>query len=326
LGADFFLSHHIYIARSQNRIYFTYNGGPVFNLEGPRPAAPPSPPPSPQAQANAQAAGALGGAPPAAPADSAEGPKDAAGFARRAAAESARHAYDAAIADDSQAIALEPTDATYFYDRAVARLLDHQPVVAMADLDQALKLKPDYAAALAVRGQIKLARKDAAGASADFEAAMRANPNAGAGIAAAYLAAGKFADADRVATAYIDTHPRNEDLAPVLGVRCRARGYMDTGLEQAVRDCDDAIRFRPGLPEAYASRGLVELRLGKNDAALGDFNEALHLLPTAPWALYGRGLAEARKGLTAQSDADFAAAVAIAPHIADQAKAAGLTP
>ncbi|HEX3406127.1 MAG TPA: retropepsin-like aspartic protease, partial [Caulobacteraceae bacterium] len=86
LGADFFLSHHIYIARSQNRIYFTYNGGPVFNLEGPRPPAPLAPPPSPQAQANAQAAGALGGAPPAAPADSAEGPKDAAGFARRAAA------------------------------------------------------------------------------------------------------------------------------------------------------------------------------------------------------------------------------------------------
>src|ERR1700720_4256846 len=32
LGADFFLSHHIYIANSQRRVYFTYNGGPVFNL------------------------------------------------------------------------------------------------------------------------------------------------------------------------------------------------------------------------------------------------------------------------------------------------------
>lgn len=32
LGADFFLSHHIYISASQHRAYFTYNGGPVFDL------------------------------------------------------------------------------------------------------------------------------------------------------------------------------------------------------------------------------------------------------------------------------------------------------
>lgn len=32
LGVDFFLSHHIYVANSQRKLYFTYNGGPVFNL------------------------------------------------------------------------------------------------------------------------------------------------------------------------------------------------------------------------------------------------------------------------------------------------------
>ncbi len=32
LGMDFFLSHHIYVANSQRKVYFTYNGGPVFNL------------------------------------------------------------------------------------------------------------------------------------------------------------------------------------------------------------------------------------------------------------------------------------------------------
>src|SRR5258708_27044847 len=32
IGADFFLSHHIYVANSQQKLYFTYNGGPVFNL------------------------------------------------------------------------------------------------------------------------------------------------------------------------------------------------------------------------------------------------------------------------------------------------------
>ena len=32
IGADFFLSHHVLISNSQHRVYFTYNGGPVFNL------------------------------------------------------------------------------------------------------------------------------------------------------------------------------------------------------------------------------------------------------------------------------------------------------
>jgi predicted aspartyl protease len=32
IGADFFLSHRIYVASSQRKLYFTYNGGPVFDL------------------------------------------------------------------------------------------------------------------------------------------------------------------------------------------------------------------------------------------------------------------------------------------------------
>ncbi|MGC2032090.1 MAG: aspartyl protease family protein, partial [Steroidobacteraceae bacterium] len=38
LGADFFLSHHVFVANSQHRLYLTYNGGPVFNLSKTVPA------------------------------------------------------------------------------------------------------------------------------------------------------------------------------------------------------------------------------------------------------------------------------------------------
>ena len=46
IGADFFLSHRIYVARSQGKIYFTYKGGPIFRHKSPEastptPAAPP---------------------------------------------------------------------------------------------------------------------------------------------------------------------------------------------------------------------------------------------------------------------------------------------
>ena len=33
LGADFFLSHRILVSNSQHKLYFTYNGGPVFQLD-----------------------------------------------------------------------------------------------------------------------------------------------------------------------------------------------------------------------------------------------------------------------------------------------------
>ena len=35
LGADFFLAHRIYVANSQHKLYFTYNGGRVFALDEP---------------------------------------------------------------------------------------------------------------------------------------------------------------------------------------------------------------------------------------------------------------------------------------------------
>jgi predicted aspartyl protease len=35
IGADFFLAHHVYVANSQGKLYFTYSGGPVFRTSAP---------------------------------------------------------------------------------------------------------------------------------------------------------------------------------------------------------------------------------------------------------------------------------------------------
>ena len=44
LGADFFRAHRVLLARSQNRMFFSYVGGPVFDV-GARPTAPATPAP-----------------------------------------------------------------------------------------------------------------------------------------------------------------------------------------------------------------------------------------------------------------------------------------
>jgi hypothetical protein len=43
IGADFFLAHRIYFAHSQGKVYFTYRGGPIFQIVPQAPATPAAP-------------------------------------------------------------------------------------------------------------------------------------------------------------------------------------------------------------------------------------------------------------------------------------------
>jgi hypothetical protein len=141
IGADFFLSHRVYVASSQHRLYFTYNGGPVFNLNTNSPAdggaAPPNAatatgagitsasPAEPDDEGtgptNAVAAGATtaSNVPPTAPANPGAvpptgEPTTAEGFSRRGAADAARGDFIHALADLGRACELDPNEPRYF--------------------------------------------------------------------------------------------------------------------------------------------------------------------------------------------------------------------
>ena len=312
IGADFFLSHRIYVSKSQDKIYFSYNGGPVFNLErgaAPQPAAPVS-----------TASAVL---PPGA--DSGE-PKDAADFQRRGAASAARRDFTAAIADFTRAVEFEPTEAQYVYDRGMARLQNRQPVLAMLDFDQALKLKPDDVAALMMRGRLRLDAKDEAGAHADFDAALKLDPSLRPPIADAYGRAGLFEAAIPLLDQWIAANPKDDRLASILNQRCWTRAIWGHELDKALADCDAALKLTPHTSNILDSRGLVRLRLGQVDGALADYNESIRLQPRNGWSLYGRGLAELRQGKTAEGDADLKASAAIAPHLPEFAAKNGIAP
>ena len=315
IGADFMLSHRIYIARSQGKLYFTYNGGPVFRLDG----APPRPMDTASA-APAVAPTATGAAPPA------EEPKDASGFARRAAASAARREYPQAIDDLGRAIDLDPKDPQLPYDRAMARLGNRQPLLAVADLDQALKLKPDFTLALLARGRLKLANRDPDGARADFDAAARLDPALRYEIARAYEDVGLMKPAIASYDQWILANPKDERLGFALNGRCWARAIANQELEIALADCDRALKLRPGTAEILDSRGLVHLRLGQYDQAIEDYDAALGIQPKIAWAHYGRGVAELKTGKTAEGEADIKAAGEISPVVAMRGKRLGIGP
>jgi tetratricopeptide (TPR) repeat protein/predicted aspartyl protease len=313
LGADFFLSHRILISNSQKRVYFTYNGGPVFRLES-------------SGQQQAQAAPAGPGA--AAPGAGDDEPKTGEAFARRAAALAARREFQPAIADYTRAIALEPDNAAHYRARAMLRLLTRQPVLAMSDLDEALKRQPNDPEALMRRGELYLAAKDMTRAKVDFDAATRLAPadsSLAAQIGVAYARAGQFEPAIQQLDGWIAAHARSEDLPQALSARCYARAAWGRELETALADCDAALRGDK-ISSMMQNRGLVLLRMGRLDEAIGQYGEAVRAQPRAAPALYGRGLAELKKGDKAAGDADIAAAQAIAPAVGEPFKRIGLEP
>ena len=312
LGADYILAHHIYVARDQRRIYFTYSGGRPFLTEkssdGPAKSAPvdlPAGKTRVEAVANAMAT-----------------PKTDADYARRGNARLAAHQYADAIADLNEAIRLAPKNATYYASRARAYVASGDNGRSGEDLDTALKLDPANGEFLQMRAYMRLERKDKAGALADAEAAAKVT--APASLAAAGLAF-LFDDLDQPARAIplfdavIAAHREDNKLGSLLNGRCWMRALANVDLDKALDDCNRAIK-RDGMQAAYLdSRGLVHFRMGDFKAAIADYDSALKLEPDLAWSLYMRGLAKDALGPASAGKADRTAATALQADVADRA-------
>ena len=312
LGADFFLSHHVYVANSQRKIYFTYNGGPVFNL-----TTAPTPLSSPSAPSPAVASDA-GSSP--------DEPTTADGYYRRGSANLSRRQVARALADLTRATELAPAEPQYVYELGRARLADKQPVLAMQDFDKALTLKPDLLPALMARGELRLRQKDKDGAQADFNAADRiAAKEADVRLTLGDLYSGMALNDQALSQfdLWLRAHPDDSRQFQALNGRCWARAQLGRDLDKALSDCNASLR-QDKSATTFDSRGLVELRLVRYDQAIADYDTALSLAPKLAWSLYGRGLAKIRTGRKADGEADIAAAVAIDADLPDLAKARGI--
>lgn len=302
IGADFFLSHRVLVARSRSKMYFTYSGGPVFRLEEPPPKVVAT------TQAGAEPTAAFS-----------NDPHDAVGFNRRGIAKLARHDSQGALADFGKAIELAPNDAKNFFDRGRAHWQLNQPDAAIADLSKAIELRPGYAEALLWRGDVYADTGHAAQSAADAAAAAAAGEGEWGtqiGIAELY---GKIKQYDKgvvILDRLMASKPDERTVTNALERRCALRTRSGHDLDQALADCEAVLKRRGRNSETLAERALVRLRRGEGALALADFDAALKLQPKLAPALYGRGLARRRLGQAADADADVAAAKAIDPDIA----------
>ncbi len=328
LGEDFFLSHRIYVAYGQKRLYFTYNGGPLFNLNLPQPGSGTAKPP-----ATPSAAPQTGAATTEQP--ESDTPTSADGFRRRGMALASMREFGRALADLTHACKLAPTDADNYYERGVVYEQNGQPKPALEDFGTAVKLQPDDIDAHLARALLLQAHPDADPAAtksdieSDLGAVSRLAPPASSvrlTLDDAYGRLGDYPDALDQIDQWLNTHPLKGDQATGLNNRCWLRATSNRDLNEAMADCDHALDLARQDPAIFDSRALVYLRLGSPSDAIIDYDQALDADPNISTSLYGRGLAELRLGQQAQGQKDLAAAEKLDSGIARRFAAMGLAP
>ncbi|WP_114239340.1 aspartyl protease family protein [Dyella sp. C9] len=309
LGVDFILAHHMFVANSKKKVYFTYNGGRVFTFA------------TTGENGDKSAAGAS-------PDGTTATPKSAEEYALLGQAHLSRGESQAAVADLNEAIRMAPDQASYYVARAKAHGVDKQSDAALADLDKALDLDPKNGDALLMRAELHIAQKDRADAASDVAAANAVTPPGSTrerSLAALYLQLDQPAAALPLLDDWIRLHSDDGLLGSALNERCRARALSNQMLDDALKDCRKAIRRDGENPSYLDSLGWVQLRLGHYPEAIKAYEQAVAQNPRYAWPRYGLGLARIRSGQVEAGHADLDAARALDPSIESRASQYGLT-
>ena len=214
------------------------------------------------------------------------------GYFYRGVAKADKNDFDGAIGDYTQALKVDPQDPDYLNSRAQAYEAKNELDKALADYNQSLKLNPKSIYVYNNRGAAYQRKGDYARAAADYGEVTRLQPN-------------------------------NIDA---WSARCWVRAMSPGQAQQALADCEQALKIKAGVPDVLDTRGFVYLKLNQFDNAIKDYDAALKGDPRLAGSLYGRGIAKLRKGDRNGGSSDISAARQIRADIADEFGRYGLKP
>jgi tetratricopeptide (TPR) repeat protein len=239
---------------------------------------------------------------------------------------------DEALMDYDRAIDIQPSIAAHMR-RARARA--NHPVDAIrkgayADIQAVLDEEPTFYRAIDMRATMRIQDDDIDQGIAELDPLFSEYQNIDELLllrAKLMDAAGRPAEKRAMLAEIVEENP----IPELLNYLCWTRAIDNAELPQALGNCDDALEDYPEFADALDSRGVVLLRMGRVEEAIGDFNRALTVEPGKPQTLYVRGLARlwlARKDASekALADADLAAAREQMPEIDEEYAGYGLTP
>jgi tetratricopeptide (TPR) repeat protein len=225
-----------------------------------------------------------------------------------------------ALASADKAVALHPSVAAYLLH---ASLLDPDDGRVLDDANAALKLDPKSRDAKLLLAQADSRLGKFADAKAVLDPLVLADPKDAQALAVRGGVELKMGAAAPATSDFAGV--RRMGSAEALNEICRDAATVAQALDQALSDCDAAIKLEPRNAEILDSRAFVLLRLKRDDEAAAGYGAALALRPDLAQSLYGRSLAERRAGHAADADRDLKAALTADPKIADEFKGYGVT-
>lgn len=233
-------------------------------------------------------------------------------YLRRAYVENDREAYEKALEDLNEAVALVPRHASYLHERAYTLNSLGRYREALADLNEEAELNPQSAGVYSERAMARDRLGDFEGALSDRDQEVKLSPNKSALIsrAEAQLWVGKFdtAQADLDAAQPLpDSHPEDADYLKRVAAKLRAWTHHSDG-DNPAGNCS---RAEVGNGEDFSRPTLI-----------GDCTRAFLAAKTPAEkadALTSRGIAWLT-ALQSQHDAtaDYQAAAALDPNNPDR--------
>lgn len=189
---------------------------------------------------------------------------------------------EGALADFTQAIAVDARCAPAYFGRGQIRANKGQMDAAILDYTKAVESDPKFAKAWFGRGMVKTYGGDADGALADYTKAVEADP--------AYTLAWF-----------------NRAL-----LRLNRKDY-----DGAVADYTKAIELKPQDADMYIGRGNAFAGKGDHDRAITDYAKAIEIKPTSSSAYVYKGDSEMKKGDPIQAMLTFSKAIEVNPKDAE---------
>jgi tetratricopeptide (TPR) repeat protein len=211
---------------------------------------------------------------------------------------------DGAVADYTQAIALDSRCAAAYFGRGQIHANKGQMQAAQADYSKAVECDPKFAKAWFGRGMLRTYTNDPEGALADFTKAVEADPAYTlAWFNRALLRLGRK-DHDGAIGDYtkaIALKPQDADMYVGRGNAYAAKGDHD----KAISDYAKAIELKPGSSSAYVYKGDSEMKKGDPIGAMLTFSKAIEVNPKDAEAYYFRGYANYDRRAFKESGEDF---------------------
>jgi tetratricopeptide (TPR) repeat protein len=134
---------------------------------------------------------------------------------------------------------------------------------AMQDHSEAIRTDATYAAGYMHRGNAYARRGDYERAIADHSEAIRIDPAYANGFYNRGLTYSRKGDHERAIADFTKGIELNANSSQLWGQRCWSRAVIGKQLQEAVDDCTKAGSLAPKIPQIFAYRGFVYLKLGQ---------------------------------------------------------------